>query len=538
MRRLGHLTVLVSFAAIATSAEARADNGRGFSHIAHDTRAEAAGIRLLKCVDCHRLATTGRVASGLSHNACFGECHGAPPPTRSAAARLQAKPYTIDAKTRVVCETCHGKTDLAKLASGTRSPIRAAVPTAPVNRDFSLFLSHAKHSAAGVDCTACHDSNTPSRPSRSGHNRCAKCHRAPTAKGGVTLSTCDRCHVPAVGPRKHPTRDPGAFSVQQTFSHKSHRRYGEKTCLPCHQGAAASESDWIATPKKKQCDSCHDGKRAFSMTGGTCRSCHQKPVESSARELARQPQIAFPHQVPAHRSAPVECATCHQISGTRRPRLTADHGTCGSEGCHKAAFSSGPSSICAVCHVSAEPWVKAHLDTRSLPQTDFGALFSHRNHLSATTGSPRISATCESCHVPSLSSKHPQLPADHSACGGSTCHDSGASPPLKTCSGCHGLGRAQTRLKQRSARPWTVSAAFSHALHAPANGDPKGSQCSSCHLLEQDAQSKNDLVVPGKRSCLSCHNGVKAFKVTGHGCARCHTDQPAGLLQPDAAAPH
>jgi hypothetical protein len=28
--------------------------------------------------------------------------------------------------------------------------------------------------------------------------------------------------------------------------------------------------------------------------------------------------------------------------------------------------------------------------------------------------------------------------------------------------------------------------------------------------------------VPEKAACATCHDGKAAFKMTGHGCARCH----------------
>ena len=31
-----------------------------------------------------------------------------------------------------------------------------------------------------------------------------------------------------------------------------------------------------------------------------------------------------------------------------------------------------------------------------------------------------------------------------------------------------------------------------------------------------------DVPAPAKQTCVGCHDGARAFKITGHGCARCH----------------
>jgi hypothetical protein len=94
--------------------------------------------------------------------------------------------------------------------------------------------------------------------------------------------------------------------------------------------------------------------------------------------------------------------------------------------------------------------------------------------------------------------------------------------PLSACSGCHALDLVTTRRAQRLAAPWSVRARFEHALHErdPVSGAAVG--CTACHAGVVEADSVAAIPGPPKRACVPCHDGRAAFKLTGHGCARCH----------------
>jgi hypothetical protein len=67
---------------------------------------------------------------------------------------------------------------------------------------------------------------------------------------------------------------------------------------------------------------------------------------------------------------------------------------------------------------------------------------------------------------------------------------------------------------------WSVADSFEHAQHRV---DPRRKQdlpCGSCHrdVARQARPSR-----PPNASCVGCHDGKTAFKVTGHGCRRCHS---------------
>jgi c(7)-type cytochrome triheme protein len=66
-----------------------------------------------------------------------------------------------------------------------------------------------------------------------------------------------------------------------------------------------------------------------------------------------------------------------------------------------------------------------------------------------------------------------------------------------------------------------VRATFDHAPHRrTASGEAV--PCTSCHLAMVAAPDVAAIPTPPKATCAPCHDGRAAFKLTGHGCARCH----------------
>jgi c(7)-type cytochrome triheme protein len=144
------------------------------------------------------------------------------------------------------------------------------------------------------------------------------------------------------------------------------------------------------------------------------------------------------------------------------------------------------------------------------------ARFSHRKH--GGDGS-----ACASCHLLTTTRRELRPPRGHAACTGSGCHvRAGApAPALTNCAACHELGALARRERERAATPWSVRATFRHAPHRSTTaGAPL--PCAACH---RDLASASDLMAvptPAKATCAPCHDGRVAFKLTGHGCARCH----------------
>jgi predicted CXXCH cytochrome family protein len=89
----------------------------------------------------------------------------------------------------------------------------------------------------------------------------------------------------------------------------------------------------------------------------------------------------------------------------------------------------------------------------------------------------------------------------------------GPAPQLGTCDGCHQLGLAAARESQREAAQWSVRRAFDHRKH--------GGECTSCHT-DLHASGLLELATPAKATCVPCHDGKAAFKLTGTTCKKCH----------------
>jgi hypothetical protein len=188
--------------------------------------------------------------------------------------------------------------------------------------------------------------------------------------------------------------------------------------------------------------------------------------------------------------------------------------------------------ICGACHVGTEPWLRLYFQPRPRPDTEFGARFSHRQHRDADI------EACERCHRERSELRDMRLPRQHGTCMGAGCHAQDLAPagpgaeegaehlqgpvPLLICSGCHALDLVTTRHAQRIAAPWSVRARFEHAPHErdPASGAAVA--CTACHAGVVEADSVAAIPGPPKRACVPCHDGRAAFKLTGHGCARCH----------------
>jgi hypothetical protein len=159
--------------------------------------------------------------------------------------------------------------------------------------------------------------------------------------------------------------------------------------------------------------------------------------------------------------------------------------------------------ICGACHNATEPWRHLVAD-RSLPdRTEFGATLDHGKH----------PGPCASCHVLETASAQLRPPRGHRAC--SACHaaTSGPAPHLDHCDGCHRAGLAAARIAARANDPWSVRVAFDHAPH--------GKECTACHV-DLAAADVIALPAPPKQTCVPCHDGAKAFSLTGTGCTRCH----------------
>ncbi len=403
-----------------------------------------------------------------------------------------------------------------------------------------------------LTCTGCHDANDPTAVR--GHRTCfGKCHGASPRKlrkrGRYRIDwkrkkVCTACHSEAalVALRDNNKKPPkvtlplpkrakdrklsvGVYPVGVGFSHARHKSRSKAPCASCHKRIMRSLNNRPQRPKKPECASCHNGAKAFAMTEARCRQCHFQAgtrIQRHATKLVR-----FSHKAHMGRGKLAACATCHQLTGNGTPLAAArNHAPCSNSGCHRDDFKSLRPKVCGACHVAREPWRPLHRDRGWPDETEFGARFSHKAHLSGSK--PRMKATCGRCHQVRSGKRELRPPHDHSSCTGQGCHArtakvrGGAKPPLSECGKCHKLELVRKHQLVRHTARWSVRSKFSHAKHRLAKGSTKPLACAQCHRSTARAVSLRDVKAPAKAACMPCHNGAAAFKLTGHNCARCH----------------
>ena len=460
----------------------------GFDHTVHARNVDVSAAAPIACTHCHE-QKAGRLLGHPGHAACFGACHGPPPPAAKRGAKL-----AIDPDRMKLCTNCHAEAALVAPFAGT-----LAVPYPPyrIDRDFNLVLGHAKHHE--VACTQCHDPVTAKPPVP--HARCAGCHDG-KAKA-FAMTTCEQCHPPAVGKPQPPELAAVQNTVTAIFSHGAHAARGGagKDCATCHAKVRESDSSELPRPTAADCARCHDGKQAFGVTA-SCAKCHAAPTDAF---LVDRPETRFRHDA-GHAAllASEPCTTCHLLDAKTGQVRIAGHDACTQ--CHAEDFGLRHPKKCGACHNATEPWRHLRAD-RSLPDsTEFGASLDHTKHTGACT-------TCHSLRTPTTQLRTPR---GHTACLGSGCHaaSGGAAPQLANCTACHRLGLAADRLAKRIADPWSVRLGFDHASH-------KDAACTACHTALDGPLVT--LATPAKATCAPCHDGARAFKLTGTTCRRCHT---------------
>lgn len=473
----------------------------GFDHVVHDGKLGVTGAASIPCSDCHVLDKKGRLRGKPGHAACFGACHG------EAPAKSKVLSYTEDQAK--VCTACHATTT------------KVGYPPYTLDPDFGLTLSHAAHDRT-VTCRTCHDA-AGGKAGGTSHDRCTSCHLAPavgaaqrgpdgssSGVGGTTIpsmTSCASCHAPAWGPARSAELVTGPFALAG-FSHAGHAKKAPgAACKSCHGAVAAATAADLPAPTMSDCSSagCHDGAKAFATTEA-CTRCHTA-APTTSYELVR-PDRRYSHEKHRSRLPDPACATCHGLD-RRGEASSPGHRACSDAACHQADFAATAPVTCGACHVAIEPWRPLRADALPPPDTEFGATMPHRRH--AERG-----LTCTGCHSVSVAQRELRPPRGHVGCRGDGCHAKGAatpSPALDDCGSCHRPGVVDARIQERLAAAWSVRARFVHAPHA-------ASTCESCHDTVWTVD--NLPAAPAKATCNGCHDGTTSFKMTGHGCARCH----------------
>lgn len=485
--RAAVVIALVILGAALAGAEPRA-TAIGFDHTVHARNVDVSGAAPIACTRCHE-QKAGRLVGRPGHAACFGACHGASPAPAKRGAKLAIGEDRVK-----LCTNCHAEAALVAPFTGA-----LAVPFPPyrIDRDFNLALGHAKHRDAA--CTQCHDLTAKQRPAP--HARCAGCHDG-KAKA-FAMTACEGCHPPAVGRPQPPELAAVQNTVTAIFSHPTHAARGGagKDCMTCHAKIRDSDASELPRPTAADCARCHDGKQAFSVTAA-CTKCHAAPADPFTVD---RPDARFRHDA-SHAAlvAGQPCTTCHLLDAKTGEVHIAGHDACTK--CHAEDFGLRHPAKCGACHNATEPWRHLRAD-RPLPDsTEFGASLDHGKHPGA----------CTACHSLRTPTTQLRTPRGHTSCIGSGCHAAtgGPAPQLASCNACHRLGLAAERLAKRIADPWSVRLAFDHAAH-------QRSECTACHTALVGPLVT--LAAPAKATCAPCHDGTKAFKLTGTTCRRCHS---------------
>jgi c(7)-type cytochrome triheme protein len=504
---LGFAAAIAVFAIVAT---AHADGPRatavGFDHWLHDRQLVVNGGDSLACARCH-VTSKGKLVGKPDHTTCFGACHGSAPVRPRAGTKL-----TLDPDRLKLCTACHAEAALTAPFSG-----RLAVhyPPYTIDRDFNLAIGHKQH--AQSPCTECHaPPETRAKPPEP-HARCIACHDGTRAPA---MERCAGCHPQASGKPQPPELAALNDTVTTAFSHAKHagRSAHGRECATCHAAIRNTDDTELPRPTVRDCAAgdCHDGKAAFGTTVA-CTRCHtgEPPKFKVARPTTRFTH-AGPHAAAVHDTA---CGGCHPITGGEV--VVASHHAC--DGCHADDFGSRQPKICGACHNGTEPWRTLVPDRVPAETSELGVSLDHRKHLDAqhiSAASP--SAACTGCHSLRTTGTELRPPRGHGACTGAGCHrvTGGPAPQLGECIGCHRLGLATERTRERLAAPWSVRAAFQHAPHR-RDRDGKEVACTACHV-DLAAKEVLALATPAKATCAPCHDGTVAFKLTGTTCSRCH----------------
>lgn len=250
--------------------------------------------------------------------------------------------------------------------------------------------------------------------------------------------------------------------------------------------------------KGKSCGVCHDGRKAFALSG--CARCHQ--TRDVVYKVKATGPTRFSHK--AHLVASPACTACHPAlfaAGPNRHVTMADMKkgkSCGA--CHNGKKAFGIDR-CVSCHPVKEITykVKETGPTR----------FSHKTHTEF--------AECGACHpklfAPNQKNRRVGMAAmaQGKSCG--ACHDAKQAFAVKECSKCHPTRELQFEEKS------TGNVPFSHTFHTGLYS------CGDCHAKLFDTTRGTKKVtmqqMEAGKSCGGCHDGKTAFSVKER-CEACH----------------
>lgn len=245
----------------------------------------------------------------------------------------------------------------------------------------------------------------------------------------------------------------------------------------------------------------------------TVVAMNEVPQQQSGTDFSK-----FRHSNPNHSRLP--CLLCHRReTNSTRPTLPGSNGHLPCAGCHAQQFANSSGPICTICHTDAQAG-----KLKPFPRlSSFNMKFDHARHVRMGN------VSCASCHRPSRGGVALSIPAGfnaHTTCF--RCHTPNAKSGdrnISSCGVCHQPGR-HIRTRETAA---AFRVGFSHAKHDKS----ERLSCNECHRVRAGVarhiqvsapQPLNHHASPGAFSCMTCHNGKRAFGGDDFSvCKRCHT---------------
>ena len=225
----------------------------------------------------------------------------------------------------------------------------------------------------------------------------------------------------------------------------------------------------------------------------------------------------FSHREPAHTRLP--CLLCHRREATSIQPKRSGHIPCA--GCHAEQFKAQSGPLCTICHSSQ---TAGQSDVKPFPRlASFNMKFAHAQHKSAA---------CSTCHKPAgrgnVAFSIPSGVTAHATCY--QCHSARAQSggrDISSCGICHQLGGySRTPVFTKA-----FQVNFSHAKH----GKNQKLDCSNCHQVKAGLPQRKQVSAPvpaqhlvseRTQSCMTCHNGKRAFGGDDFtSCQKCHQGQ-------------
>ncbi len=517
--------------------------------ITHGTTADTAGPahnNLSAAADCTACHTVGSFADIVTthQNDCM-LCHGSSKGDVTATifdGRSRGNNLAVD------CLGCHNGTDGSANSHGTTADTAGGV--------------HNNLSAV-ADCTACHMVDTFANIVKAHKDDCFLCHSS--TKGDVvdtidagkadpgTAVNCTNCHNGTAGSaNSHALDEAGIAPSHDLFGYDNYcvvchggtdtvdRIAFHNGCATCHtkdntvvKGAIAAGAAGTA---QALCSTCHvaDGSGAivhgttpetaatvhdFFNSNPTCAACHAVP--NKAAQLDIHGVCVLCHNSSkadvvsaisdGKKGTAVECATCHNGTGTGAVSHGTDAATAGTV--HNN-FSAG-STVCTSCHTVGTfvEIVTTHKNNCNLCHNNTTTTLPATATVDKGKGPNGVAVDCSDCHGGGhdVELAHDFLSVAKSCAG---CHTYTTKADIvlahdNDCTKCHSATGATYVNAIAAGRAGTmVDCVTCHTGHHI--GVQLLAECTSCHTATPYVSwDKNGLVSIHNGICYYCHNSKK-----------------------------